>query len=170
MTLAGAVCAALVSRDRTGYGQLVSTSLYRQGAYTVSFDLNTLLVSGQSIAIGRRESMGNPCMNNYATADGRRFWIVGLEGERHWPVLCRVVQRTDWLSDPRFARPRDRFVNAVELIAELDDIFATKSLAEWTEIFNRTGYVLVPDPVDGRDPGRRTVRCCRRHRLRPGFQ
>ena len=135
MTLAGAVCAALVSRDRTGNGQLVSTSLYRQGAYTVSFDLNTLLVSGQSIAIGRRESMGNPCMNNYATADGRRFWIVGLEGERHWPVLCRVVQRTDWLNDPRFARPRDRFVNAVELIAELDDIFATKSLAEWTEIF-----------------------------------
>ena len=31
-----AVCAALVARTRTGTGQLVSTSLYRQGAYTVS--------------------------------------------------------------------------------------------------------------------------------------
>lgn len=41
MTLAAAVCAALVARGRTGNGQLVSTSLYRQGAYTVSFDLNT---------------------------------------------------------------------------------------------------------------------------------
>ena len=57
--------------ERTGKGQLVSTSLYRQGAYTVSFDLNTFLMTGQPIAIGQRESMGNPCMNNYAAADGR---------------------------------------------------------------------------------------------------
>jgi crotonobetainyl-CoA:carnitine CoA-transferase CaiB-like acyl-CoA transferase len=62
MTLAAAVCAALVARDRTGVGQLVTTSLYRQGSYTVSFDLNTLLMSGHSIAIGQRETMGNPCI------------------------------------------------------------------------------------------------------------
>ena len=136
MTLAAAVCAALVARDRTGTGQLVTTSLYRQGTYTVSFDLNTLLMSGHSIAIGQRETMGNPCMNNYGTADGRRFWIVGLEGERHWPVLCRAVERPEWLTDPRFARPRDRAANAVELIAELDRIFATRPLAEWAEIFD----------------------------------
>jgi len=136
MTLAAAVCAALVARDRTGTGQLVTTSLYRQGTYTVSFDLNTLLMSGHSIAIGQRETMGNPCMNNYAAADGRRFWIVGLEVDRHWPVLCRAVERPDWLGDPRFARPRDRAANAVELIAELDRIFATRPLAEWAEIFD----------------------------------
>ena len=136
MTLAAAVCAALVARDRTGTGQLVTTSLYRQGTYTVSFDLNTLLMSGHSITIGRRETMGNPCMNNYGTSDGRRFWIVGLEGERHWPVLCRAVERPQWLTDPRFARPRDRAANAVELIAELDRIFAARPLAEWAEVFD----------------------------------
>jgi crotonobetainyl-CoA:carnitine CoA-transferase CaiB-like acyl-CoA transferase len=91
MTLAGAVCAALVSRQHSGTGELVTTSLYRQGAYTVSFDLNTLLLTGQQVAIGQRDSMGNPCMNNYAAGDGRRFWIVGLEGDRHWPALCRAV-------------------------------------------------------------------------------
>ena len=135
MTLAAAVCAALVSRNRTGTGQLVSTSLYRQGAYTVSFDLNTYLMSGQPIAIGQREKMFNPCMNNYATGDGRRFWIVGLEVDRHWPPLCRAVGRAEWLDDPRFADARSRAVNAVELIGELDQIFATKTLDEWAEIF-----------------------------------
>lgn len=80
MTLAAAVCAALLARNRTGTGQLVSTSLYRQGAYTISFDLNTVLMSGEQIAIGRREAMANPCMNNYTTGDGKRFWIVGLQG------------------------------------------------------------------------------------------
>jgi crotonobetainyl-CoA:carnitine CoA-transferase CaiB-like acyl-CoA transferase len=137
MTLAAAICAALLARDRTGTGQLVTTSLYRQGAYTVSFDLNTYLMSGQPIAIGQRESMGNPCMNNYAAGDGRRFWIVGLEADRHWPALCRAVGHTDWLTDPRFSTARSRAVNAVELIGELDQIFATKPLDEWAEIFTR---------------------------------
>jgi crotonobetainyl-CoA:carnitine CoA-transferase CaiB-like acyl-CoA transferase len=135
MTLAAAICAALVARDRTGQGQLVSTSLYRQGAYTVSFDLNTYLLTGQPIAIGQRETMGNPCMNNYAAADGRRFWIVGLEAGRHWPALCNVVGRPDWLTDPRFADARTRAAHSAELIAVLDEIFATKTLEEWTKVF-----------------------------------
>jgi crotonobetainyl-CoA:carnitine CoA-transferase CaiB-like acyl-CoA transferase len=135
MTLAAAICAALVARDRTGSGQLVTTSLYRQGAYTVSFDLNTYLMTGQPIAVGQRETMGNPCMNNYAAGDGRRFWIVGLEADRHWPPLCRAVGRADWLTDPRFSSARSRAVNGVELIAELDQIFATKPLDEWADIF-----------------------------------
>jgi len=135
MTLAAAICAALVARARTGTGQLVSTSLYRQGAYTVSFDLNTYLLTGQPIAIGQRESMGNPCMNNYATADGRRFWIVGLEGDRHWPPLCRAVGHPEWLTDPRFGDAYARFVNSAELIAELDAIFATRTLDEWAQAF-----------------------------------
>jgi crotonobetainyl-CoA:carnitine CoA-transferase CaiB-like acyl-CoA transferase len=135
MTLAAAISAALVARARTGTGQLVTTSLYRQGAYTVSFDLNTYLLTGQPIAIGQRETMGNPCMNNYATADGRRFWIVGLEGDRHWPPLCRAVGHPEWLEDPRFGDVYARFVNAVELIGELDAIFATRTLDEWAQIF-----------------------------------
>jgi len=135
MTLAAAVCAALVARARTGTGQLVSTSLYRQGAYTVSFDLNTFLLTGHPIAIGQRETMGNPCMNNYTAGDGRRFWIVGLESGRHWPALCRAVGRSAWLTDPRYADARTRAANAAELIAELDVIFATRPLDEWAEAF-----------------------------------
>src|SRR6202171_5619311 len=135
MTLAAAICAALVARTRTGKGQLVSTSLYRQGAYTVSFDLNTFLMTGHSIAIGQRETMGNPCMNNYVAGDGRRFWIVGLQGDRHWPALCRAVGRSDWLTDARFDTGRSRAANAIELIGELDEIFAARPLDEWAKVF-----------------------------------
>ncbi len=133
MALAAAVCAGLVARARTGAGQLVSTSLYRQGAYTVSFDLNTFLLTGHSIAIGQRETMANPCMNNYTAGDGRRFWIVGLQVDRHWGPLCRVIGRAHWLTE--YPAPRDRAVNARHLIGELDEIFATKSLDEWAKLF-----------------------------------
>ena len=99
MTGAAMVCAALVGRQATGRGQLVTTSLLRQGAYTVGFDLNVYLMWGREIAIGRRQTMGNPAMNNYVAGDGKRFWIVGLDGERHWPSLARAVGHPEWLED-----------------------------------------------------------------------
>lgn len=135
MAAAAAVSAALFDRERTGQGQLVETSLMRQGAYTISFDLNLLLMWGATLEIGERTSMRNPAMNNYTAGCGRRFWIVGLEGERHWPPLARAVGHPEWLDDERFAQPRERAANASELISMLDGIFATQTLDEWTEVF-----------------------------------
>jgi crotonobetainyl-CoA:carnitine CoA-transferase CaiB-like acyl-CoA transferase len=135
VSCAAAISAALFSRERTGQGQLVSTSLLRQGVYTVGFDLNLVLGWGTHAQVGTRETMGNPAINNYTAGDGRRFWIVGLEGERHWPPLARAVGHPEWLEDSPFATPAGRAQNAKELIALLDAEFAKKSLAEWAEIF-----------------------------------
>ena len=131
-----AVCAALFNRERTGKGQLVSTSLLRQGVYTISFDLAITLGWGDHIGIGRREEMGNPAMNNYTAADGRSFWLVGQEISRHWPPLCRVVGHPEWIEDERFATPMGRRTNAAELIGLLDAIFATKTFDEWAVILD----------------------------------
>jgi crotonobetainyl-CoA:carnitine CoA-transferase CaiB-like acyl-CoA transferase len=135
MTAAAMISAALFARERTGEGDFVSTSLLRQGAYTIGFDVNVALMWGLSIGIGTRTAMANPATNNYTAGDGRRFWIVGIEAERHWPPLARAVGRPEWVDDPRFATPTARFQNARELIAELDAIFATRSLDEWAERF-----------------------------------
>ena len=135
MTAAGMVSAALFARERTGAGDLVSTSLLRQGAYTIGFDVNIALMWGLPVRVGTRTAMGNPAINNYTAGDGRRFWIVGLEGERHWPPLARVAGHPEWLEDERFATPAARFQNASALIAELDAVFATRPLDEWAEVF-----------------------------------
>ncbi len=136
MVLAGAISAALVSRERTGKGQLVSTSLLRQGLYTLSFDLATALRLGTGLAVARRTAMGNPCINNYQAKDGKWFWVVGLEADRHWPPLCEAAGHPEWVADARFATPRDRAINAEALIALLDAEFARKTRAEWAEIFD----------------------------------
>lgn len=133
---AAAVSTALFARERSGVGQLVTTSLFRQGAYTIGFDMNIALLWGMTLSVGQRQSIGNPTVNNYAAADGRRFWVVGLEGARHWPPLARVVGRPEWLEDERFADPRGRAMNAAALIGLLDEIFATKTLDEWSAIFD----------------------------------
>ena len=135
LATAAGVCAALVARQRTGEGQAVSTSLLRQGAYTISFDLSIALGWGLTLNIGRRDNMGNPAMNNYTAGDGRRFWLVGLEPDRHWAPLVRAVGRPDWLDDERYGTARARRHNAAELVVELDEIFVTRTLDEWAEIF-----------------------------------
>ncbi len=135
--LAGAagIAAALFHRERSGVAQLVSTSLLRQGVYTIGFDLNIKLLWGLTLAAGHRDAIGNPSTNNYLAADGKRFWIVGLEGARHWPPIARVVGHPEWLEDPRFDTPRARAENARELIALLDEEFAKLPLDSWAEKF-----------------------------------
>ncbi|HEX4162751.1 MAG TPA: CoA transferase [Acidimicrobiales bacterium] len=135
MTGAAMVSAALVERARTGYGQLVSTSLLRQGVYTIGFDVNVAVMWGRTLGIGTRETMYSPVLNNYAASDGKSFWIVGLEGDRHWPALARAVGHDEWITDPRFDSARNRAVHARELIGSLDEIFSTRTLDEWATAF-----------------------------------
>ena len=136
LALAGGVSAALFRRERSGEGQLVMTSLLRQGLYTLSFDLSVAVRFGVGIQVADRATMGNPCINNYRDSEGKWFWLVGLEGERHWPPLARAAGHPEWIDDPRFAGPAQRAANARALIAELDAVFATKTRDEWGRIFD----------------------------------
>ena len=163
LATAAGVCAALVARQRTGEGQVVSTSLLRQGAYTISFDLSITLGWGLTLNIGRRDNMGNPAMNNYTAGDGRRFWLVGLEPDRHWAPLVRAVGRPEWLDDERYGTPRARRHNAAELVAELDEIFATRSSRRvGRDLRHRARAVLGAHPVARRPAGRPAIRGSRR--------
>jgi crotonobetainyl-CoA:carnitine CoA-transferase CaiB-like acyl-CoA transferase len=136
LACAGAVSAALYAREKTGEGQQVTTSLLRQGIYTLSFDLAFLMRVGVPMGVADRATMMNPCINSYRDCDGRWFWLVGLEGDRHWPPLCRAVGHPEWIDAPRFADAASRAANAGELIAMLDEIFATRARSEWGAIFD----------------------------------
>ncbi len=136
LALTAGISAALFKRAETGKGQVVSTSLLREGLYTLSFDLAVTARFGIEIQAGNRETMPNPAMNCYADRDGRYFWLVGLEGPRHWPPLARAVGHPEWIEDARYADPAERAKNARELIKKLDAIFATRTREEWGEIFD----------------------------------
>jgi crotonobetainyl-CoA:carnitine CoA-transferase CaiB-like acyl-CoA transferase len=136
LSAAAAVSAALYAREKTGKGQLVSTSLLRQGIYTLSFDLAISLRFGVGMQTADRKTMGNPAINCYRDSDGRWFWIVGLEAERHWPPLARCAGHPEWVEDARFATAEARAANAELLIGLLDEVFAERTRAEWGDIFD----------------------------------
>jgi crotonobetainyl-CoA:carnitine CoA-transferase CaiB-like acyl-CoA transferase len=136
MAAAAAIGTALFHRERTGRGQVVATSLLRQGAYTIGFDLNTALRLGVPLGVATRDAMGNPVINSYADRDGRWFWLIGLEADRHWPDLARAVGHPEWIDDERFATASSRRRHCRELIAELDAIFASRPRDEWGAILD----------------------------------
>ena len=129
LAAAGAVSAALFERTKSGQGQLISTSLFREGMYTIGFDLNTKLMWGTDIGNNDRRFASNPTANNYQLGDDRRIWVIGVDLHRHWPPLCRVAGLPELVDDERFATPRDRHHNAAELISMLDAAFATMDMA-----------------------------------------
>jgi crotonobetainyl-CoA:carnitine CoA-transferase CaiB-like acyl-CoA transferase len=136
MAAAAGISAALFARERSGRGQVVTTSLLRHGVYTIGFDLNVCLRFGVGIGVATRDSMRNPVINSYQDAEGRWFWLIGLEADRHWPGLARAVGHPEWIDDPRFADTRERGRNCRELIAILDGIFATRTREEWGRILD----------------------------------
>ena len=72
----------------------------------------------------------------YTAGDGRRFWLLGLQGDRLWPDLLRAIDRPEWSTDDRYSSMGARFANSAQLIAELNATFARRPLAEWAEVFD----------------------------------
>lgn len=131
-TLVAGVCAALAGRSVSGEGRLVETSLLRTGMYTVSADLSTHVHNGKSGRALARHEASQPLMNSYATNDGRWFWMLCLESERHFPNLVKALDTPEWLDDERFATAVGRYKHRREVIAELDAAFATMSFEKAT--------------------------------------
>ena len=144
MAAAGAVAAALFARERTGEGQLVSTSLLRIGLYMLGWDISMSARLGLPTVPMTVAAPPNPLISAYTAGDGRRFWMLGLQGDRHWPDVLRAIDRPQWADDPRYADLTARFVHSAELVVELNEIFATKSLAEWGEVFDREDVWWAP--------------------------
>src|SRR3954451_8902694 len=120
MAAAGAVAAALLARERTGEGQLVSTSLMRIGLYMIGWDISMALRMGLPVVPMTVKSPPNPLINAYTAGDGRRFWMLGLQADRHWPDVLRAVGHPEWAEDERFSTIAARFMNSAELVDALN--------------------------------------------------
>ena len=136
LSLCAGVMAALYERERTGRGRLVETSLLRTGIYTIGWDVGVQLRFGKRTSTKPRSQNPAPQILNYTAGDGRAFWLLGLEGDRHWPGLLAAIGREDLAEREGFRTARERSANAERVVAELDEHFATRDWAHWTAKFD----------------------------------
>ena len=143
LALVGAVLAALRLAERTGEAQIVETSLYETAVWTQASDYAITAMDKAPLRQRARENMIIPTANRYPCGDGK--WVVlNMPQDSAWPLLCRVIERLDWLEDERFADIRGRFRHMSEIVAGIDEALAHRTRDEWGEIFDAEGIIWGP--------------------------
>jgi crotonobetainyl-CoA:carnitine CoA-transferase CaiB-like acyl-CoA transferase len=131
--LGGAIAAALLQRDRTGVPSVVDASLLATGTWMMAANVAAAAGHHQPYLLNRldRSEPVNPIVNIFRTSDGRYLSLCLLQPDWAWPELCTLVGRPDLAE--RFVGLRDLEENSAAITAELDAVFATRTLAEWTD-------------------------------------
>jgi crotonobetainyl-CoA:carnitine CoA-transferase CaiB-like acyl-CoA transferase len=132
--LAYAVLAALTAARVTGEGRDMDVSLFDMALANTNYLAAWYLNEGhrqERLPRSAHPSL-TPCQL-YPSSDG---WIfIMCNKEKFWPALCELVDRKDWITDPRFNSFADRLENRDALTELLDEVLSRRSTADWLSRF-----------------------------------
>lgn len=131
------ILAALYYRARTGQGQHIDISLLETTMSMLSNVSSNYLISGQEPL---RYGNGHPNIVPYQafqTSDG--FLAVGCGNDRLYQALCRLLEREDLATDPRFATNPQRVARRDELVPELVAAFRQRTTDQWLPRLREAG-------------------------------
>ena len=112
---------------------LLGSGLWAMGhALAVSLHLDRSWVAPPAGAHG---APNNPLSGLYRTADGRYLSFVMLQPGKFWADVCQHIDRPELADDPRFATAEQLAANTGEAVKLLQEVIATRTLAEWAERF-----------------------------------
>ena len=116
----GAICAALLYRERTGRGQRLDLSLLDTYAHyhEASFQM-------YSLSKGKIKPTRSGAHSWYASPAGvfkgrERYMILIAPLEQHWTKLCEAMGQPELARDPRFTDNESRMNNLDELVAIIE--------------------------------------------------
>jgi crotonobetainyl-CoA:carnitine CoA-transferase CaiB-like acyl-CoA transferase len=136
--LAGGIAAALLKRERKGEPSVVDVSLLGSGLWAMGHALAVSLHLDRSWVAppaGAHSAPNNPLSGLYRTADGRYLSFVMLQPGKFWADVCQHIGRPELADDPRFATAEQLAANTGEAVKLLQEVIATRTLAEWAERF-----------------------------------
>jgi len=135
--LAGGIAAALFKRERTGEPSVVDVSLLGSGLWAMGHGIAVSIhldMPWEAPPAGAAGQPNNPVSGLYQTADGRYLSLVMLQPLKFWPEVCHVVGKPELADDPRFTSMEALEEHGIEGVEILREVFASKTLPEWTEI------------------------------------
>lgn len=138
MAAAVAILAALHRRSVTGEGDFCDVSMMDGAMSWLTIHAGDFVAGGGVPQPEQMHLSGRyPCYRVYPAADG---WLtVGALEPQFWSALCEAIEREDLAGDA-FASGERR----AEVIASLEDLFKTKSRAEWMEHFGDRDVCVGP--------------------------
>jgi crotonobetainyl-CoA:carnitine CoA-transferase CaiB-like acyl-CoA transferase len=140
--LYAAIVSALYRREKTGQGGLVKSSLLQNGLWANGCAVQVRLFGTQVPMRPRREDAPNALANHYRSRDGRWFIMALFNEQRQLRAFLGAIGREELTEDPRFATPAARKQNARDLVRLLDEVFATRDMADWRTILDGVGVTF----------------------------
>ncbi len=126
-----AILGALNSRNISGKGQKVETSLYTTSISMLVNVAANHLVSGKP---ARRFGNGHPNIVPYRTFDAIDGSIaIAVGNDLQFSKFASCLGRDDWAKDKRFIKNADRVINRSLIDKEIQDVIGTKKVDEWLE-------------------------------------
>lgn len=144
INLLASILAALRLRDQTSQGQYVEVTLQRTGVWAMASDICSSLFERTQPEKTSRDAPGNPIWNCYETSDGRWLLLVMPMATPYWPRFCDMVGRKDWREDERFSTLLGLMEHGLELIPEIQAMFASHDLEYWRAQLDASGLIWEP--------------------------
>ncbi len=139
MTLFAGVCSALYSREQTGVGCEVTTSLIATGAWANGVPLQNALYGNDVSAVRNEVGWTNPFGSIYTTCDQRHLLFIMSNPMSEWPKLLDVIDRQEWAEDARFATREKQLENAALLRSMITEVIRSTSFSELAPRLDQSG-------------------------------
>jgi crotonobetainyl-CoA:carnitine CoA-transferase CaiB-like acyl-CoA transferase len=137
-----AILAALISRQESGEGQLITASLFEAALGLSIWETAEYWGTGQSPKpLGSANRMSAPYQAVKAS-DG--YFVFAAANQKLWLALLGVIGRPELNDDPRFSDNTVRLANARALIDLLRPTFATRTVEEWVDTLLAAGVPSGP--------------------------
>jgi len=136
------ILTALLEREVSGEGQWVTTSLLQAQIFMMDFQAARYLTEGQ---VPKQAGNNHPTSiptGVFKTSDG--YLNIAVTGTVIWERFCNAVGHREWIGDEKFKSGKTRLQNRDALNAEIDKATATKTSAEWVDIFSKAGVPCGP--------------------------
>ncbi len=136
------VLSAYIGAKNTGKGQYIDASLFDTALAFSIWDISQYWGTGEPpVPLGTANRMSAPYQAVKAK-DG--YFVMGATSQKLWKQLCNLLDRPALIDDPRFATVSLRLANRPELIAELEQSFATRNCASWIDEMLAVGIPAGP--------------------------
>lgn len=143
--LASGILAALFNRERTGKGEVVTTSLYA----TAIWNMSSMIIAAQDKykePYPKKRSNVNPVTTQYRCADGEWFSITILEYDRYAPVVYKLLGITEQIAAIGVTDYYTMKEHSDQVIPLMEASFLKKNRDEWVDIFRKADIVSGPMP------------------------
>ncbi|SFE53692.1 CaiB/BaiF CoA transferase family protein [Alteribacillus iranensis] len=137
------ILAAYIHRLKSGEGQYIDTSLVDAGLAWTIWESAAYFGAGEvAMATGTRHRRSTP-YQSYQAKDG--YVTVGAGNQKLWEKFCeQVINRPEWIDDPRYKTLMDRMDHINELEKEIENIFIHEPMQYWVDKLDKAGIPAGP--------------------------